>query len=184
LQNANTPYANWINKESQFIDTEWLASATSTDGNLAISLNWLREMALKRIEQLHLHEFLIYSPESRSLRRFKEEGQIQPLGIHGEGLFKLLKVLSLKNKAKLEEINEKLRLIGWFRGFEIPQELLFGHEKILQIKDKYIDKELGYFDQTSVSEGFLYLLLGAFPFSRLSTTNYADKRIKYNELRG
>ncbi|OQY50077.1 MAG: hypothetical protein B6247_22120 [Candidatus Parabeggiatoa sp. nov. 2] len=92
--------------------------------------------------------------------------------------------MSLKNKAKLEEINEKLRLIGWFRGFEIPQELLFGHEKILQIKDKYIDKELGYFDQTSVSEGFLYLLLGAFPFSRLSTTNYADKRIKYNELRG
>ncbi|OQY50076.1 MAG: hypothetical protein B6247_22115 [Candidatus Parabeggiatoa sp. nov. 2] len=80
MQNANTPYANWINKESQFIDTEWLASATSTDGNLAISLNWLREMALKRIEQLHLHEFLIYSPESRSLRRFKEEGQNSTTG--------------------------------------------------------------------------------------------------------
>jgi hypothetical protein len=26
--------------------------------------------------------------------------------------------------------------------------------------------------------------VGAFPFSRLSTTNYAEKRIQYNELRG
>jgi AAA15 family ATPase/GTPase len=84
--------------------------------------------------------------------------QIQPLGIHGEGLFKLLKVLSLKNKAKLEEIKDKLRLIGWFRDFDIPQYLLFGSEKTLQIKDKYVDKELGYFEQTSVSEGFLFLL--------------------------
>jgi len=33
-------------------------------------------------------------------------------------------------------------------------------------------------------EYFSYQSLGAFPFSRLSTTNYADKRIKYNELRG
>jgi hypothetical protein len=159
LQNDNTPYAKWINKESQFIDTELLASATSIEGNLAISFSSLREIVLKRIERLHLHEFLIYSPESRFLRDLTDVGQIQPLGIHGEGLFKLLKVLSLKNKAKLEEIKDKLHLIGsWFKDFEIPQYLLFGSEKNLPIKDKYIDKELSHFDQTIVSEGFLFLL--------------------------
>ena len=31
---------------------------------------------------------MIFSPENSSLRIFKEEGQIQPLGIHGEGLLK------------------------------------------------------------------------------------------------
>jgi AAA15 family ATPase/GTPase len=156
LQNDNTPYAKWINKESQFIDTQVLASAI--DGNLAISLNSLRKMVSEQIEQLHLDEFLIYSPESRFLRRFEENGPIQPLGIHGEGLFKLLKVLSLKNQTKLDEIKEKLRLIGWFRDFDIPQYLLFSGEKTLPIKDKYVDKELGYIDQTFVSEGFLFLL--------------------------
>ena len=34
--------------------------------------------------------FLNYSPENYFLRRFEEEGQIKPLGIRGEGLFKHL----------------------------------------------------------------------------------------------
>ncbi|MEE3718005.1 AAA family ATPase [Tumidithrix elongata RA019] len=44
-----------------------------------------------------IRNFLIYSPENSSLRIFEKEGQIQPLGINGEGLFKLLKVLRLES---------------------------------------------------------------------------------------
>uniref|UniRef100_UPI001C302060 hypothetical protein n=1 Tax=Stenotrophomonas sp. GbtcB23 TaxID=2824768 RepID=UPI001C302060 len=41
-----------------------------------------------------LAKFVIYSPENQSLRVFQREGQIEPLGIHGEGLLKFLQVLN------------------------------------------------------------------------------------------
>lgn len=49
-----------------------------------------------------LNEFIIYSPENQRLRVCEKVGQIQPLGINGEGLFKLINVLSAdQNKDKL-----------------------------------------------------------------------------------
>lgn len=57
-------------------------------------------------------EFLVYSPENYALRIFEKEGQIEPLGINGEGLFKLLKVLSSEEKIeKFRLIKEKLKFI-------------------------------------------------------------------------
>lgn len=104
-----------------------------------------------------LQKFLIYSPEYHCLRNFKEEGQIQPLGINGEGLFKLLQVLSLeKNQAQLNEIKEKLKLMGWFKDFQVPNNLFFG-ERAIQIEDRYLAQEI-IFDQRSTNEGFLFLL--------------------------
>ncbi|WP_019499424.1 AAA family ATPase [Pseudanabaena sp. PCC 6802] len=105
-----------------------------------------------------LSSFLIYSPENSSLRIFEREGQIQPLGINGEGLFKLLK--SLNSDENIDEINEiktKLKLIDWFGDFEISQDLL-SMERSIQIKDRYLDANLPYFDQKSSNEGFLFLL--------------------------
>jgi AAA15 family ATPase/GTPase len=104
-------------------------------------------------EELYLNDFLIYSPDNNSLRTFEKEGQIQPLGIKGEGLLKLLKVLSLdKNQDKIHEIKENLKLIDWFQDFEIPHGLA-EIEKTVQIKDKYLDSEIPY---TDVSEEVHY----------------------------
>jgi AAA15 family ATPase/GTPase len=105
-----------------------------------------------------LKGFLIYSPENTSLRKLDEEGQIEPLGIKGEGLFKLLKVISAnKNPDQINEIKEKIRLLDWFDGFEIPQGL-YESERRIQIKDRYLDENLSFFDQRSSNEGFLFLL--------------------------
>ena len=105
-----------------------------------------------------LIKFTIYSPENQALRTFEKEGQIQPLGINGEGLFKLIKFLNSEtNPDKLNQIKEKLRLIDWFRDFEVPEDLS-PMQSSLQIKDKYLDRDLTYFDQKSSNEGFLFLL--------------------------
>ena len=53
-----------------------------------------------RAEYTHvlLKGFVIYSPETSALRTFEKEGQILPLGVRGEGLLKLLHVLSKVNQ--------------------------------------------------------------------------------------
>lgn len=105
-----------------------------------------------------VRSFLIFSPENSSLRIFNQEGQIQPLGIKGEGLFKLLTVLNLPdNQARLEEIKEKMQLIDWFEDLQIPHNLYEG-ERVIKIKDRYLPSDLDYFNQNSSNEGFLFLL--------------------------
>jgi AAA15 family ATPase/GTPase len=103
-----------------------------------------------------LDTFLTYAPENYFLRRFEEEGQIRPLGIRGEGLFKHLVDIYKHKPELLTKISENLRLISWFKDFEIPKDLMFTERRI-NIKDKYL-AELDFFDQKSANEGFLYLL--------------------------
>ena len=110
------------------------------------------------IQPLNLQNFLIYSPENSSLRTFETEGQIQPLGIKGEGLFKLLTVLSAEQNVEwLAAIKAKLALLDWFEDFEVVSGLSTG-EKNINIRDKYLDDTLSYFTQKSANEGFLFLL--------------------------
>ena len=112
----------------------------------------------RRFPPANLINFTIYSPENQALRTFEKEGQIQPLGINGEGLFKLIKVLNLEpNQDKINQIKEKLQLIDWFKDFEVPGDLS-PRQTSLQLKDKYLDRDLTYFDQKSSNEGFLFLL--------------------------
>jgi AAA15 family ATPase/GTPase len=51
-----------------------------------------------------LKNFVIYSPENTALRNFYKEGQIEPLGINGEGLLKLLKVIQSKSPEQRQDI--------------------------------------------------------------------------------
>ncbi len=104
-----------------------------------------------------LYDFLIYCPENTALRNFESEGQIEPLGIKGEGLFKHLLYLEREQRPLFDQVKEHLQLIDWYESFEIPNGLQFG-EKRLSIKDRYIEDGLAYFDQRSANEGFLYLL--------------------------
>lgn len=105
-----------------------------------------------------LANFVIYSPEESSLRSFEKEGQIEPLGRRGEGLFKLLKTLAkVKSSKKVKVLKEHLRLIDWFVDFQISDNKLT-KEKNLQLFDRFISNELDFIDQRSTNEGFLFLL--------------------------
>jgi AAA15 family ATPase/GTPase len=124
---------------------------------------WLNKVVLEMPSNMRdnifdyreLVSFLVYSPENSSLRIFESEWQIEPMGIKGEGLLKLLKVLN-GNLEKSNEIKQKLELIDWFDDFKIHQ--VSDIERTIQIKDRYLDKELPYFNQRSSNEGFLFLM--------------------------
>jgi len=103
---------------------------------------------------IKFYDFLIYSPENTSLRIFQKEGQIQPLGINGEGLLKLLKVINnYEDKSYIATIIKSLQLFNWFEDITIPSENTI-EDKVI-IKDKYLYTE---FDQRSANEGFLFIL--------------------------
>ncbi|MEG5159535.1 AAA family ATPase [Microcoleus sp. AT3-A2] len=189
LDNDNSPYSQWIDKESVYSMMAYLENnniIASLGNQVEISDELKKklppdETVLSMLKYLHnsfrhlderrkiaaqenifslkfyLLRFTIYSPENQALRTFEKEGQIQPLGINGEGLFKLLKFLNSDNQARLNEIKKKLQLIDWFQDFEAPPDLS-NIQNSLQIKDRYLDPDLNYFDQRSSNEGFLFLL--------------------------
>ena len=126
--------------------------------NVLDTFNKKNESSKKILEKEGMLNVILFALEFSKIQNFKEEGQILPLGIHGEGLFKYIQNLSQPQfKEKLDEIKEKLELIDWFEDFDIPENLYPG-ERTLKIKDRYLDPDLEYFDQKSANEGFLFLL--------------------------
>ena len=166
----NSPYSTWTNTAISVINRseksiKSFQQELDTKNNLKVSVATAREI-LREIDAINqrrsspvgLQDFLIYSPENSSLRTFETEGQIQPLGIKGEGLFKLLTVLSAEQSTKqLAAIKERLALLDWFDDFEVVPGLSMG-ERNINIRDRYIDDTLSYFTQKSANEGFLFLL--------------------------
>lgn len=106
-----------------------------------------------------LTRFVIFSPENNSLRVFQREGQIEPLGIQGEGLLKFLRVLSdtPEHEEALAGIRKQLGVLDWFDDLRIPDERV-ALERSIEIADKYLGEEAGELDQVSANEGFLFLL--------------------------
>lgn len=186
LQNkSNTPYSSWTNAVPALLETA--DSNIALVVNLLGDIQEKLESKPQLLEQLHekiqsvfasvdqyklgseklrqmvatppgFLDFLIYSPENTSLRTFETEGQIQPLGIKGEGLFKLLTVLSnQQDKESINEIKKRLTLLDWFDDFDVVSAASTG-ERTLNIKDRYLDESLSYFTQKSANEGFLFLL--------------------------
>ena len=101
-----------------------------------------------------IKDFIIYSPENTALRNFYKEGQIEPLGINGEGLLKLLKVIQSKSDEQRQEIHACLQLFDWYDELEIPKDLSTSEDKVT-ITDRYLTQ---VFDQRSANEGFLFVL--------------------------
>ncbi len=176
LQNDNSPYSQWVSR-SFLGDIE---TSIRNYAKIVIQKYGGEDKIISILEEktafseqeflkfkndtesfsqfIYLNKFIIYSPENQALRTFEKEGQLQPLGINGEGLFKLLKVLnSDENQEQLNEIKKKLQLIDWFKDFEASPNLS-NIQNYLQIKDRYLDPDLAYFDQRSSNEGFLFLL--------------------------
>lgn len=184
LNHSNDFYSSWLSKDyitseletlsqemevvSQEIERKNLQNATlilikSLHGNTYKKMKNVEKKLVKvdnllDIEAKYIWNFFVFCLEFTKLKEFSKEGQIEPLGIKGEGLFKYLRYLSQPQfKEKLDQVKEKLELIDWFEDFDIPDNLYPG-EKTLKIKDRYLDPDLEYFDQRSANEGFLFLL--------------------------
>jgi predicted ATPase len=100
--------------------------------------------------------FVIFSPENTALRTFESEGQMRPLGVRGEGLFKLVQHFAEHQPAKFKLLRNELKLFDWFEDFAIPKRLGIGESR-LDIKDRFLAAKR-LLDQRSANEGFLFLL--------------------------
>jgi len=101
-----------------------------------------------------MQNFVIYTPQNKQLRTLKEEGQIQPLGIHGEGLFKLIREIHKTQPEAMVDVQRGLELIGWYESMELTDESDKSDDELL-IQDRFLPST---FSQNSTNEGFLYIL--------------------------
>lgn len=116
------------------------------------------ESSILQASYHQLNSFVIYSPENSALRVFEKEGQIEPLGVNGEGLLKLLSVLGKSDqKDVLNTIKSSLHVLDWFKNFDIVDEPA-GMVNRMEIEDRFLAKDKKYFDQKSANEGFLFLV--------------------------
>ena len=124
------------------------------------------------IDKPSLASYITYRPIERIMRNM-EESLIYPLGTHGEGLFQYLKEISGNNEYAplFVSIDNGLRILDWFDGVEVPEDLLSKEYK-LSISDKYLKESLHHFDQRSTNEGFLYLLLFITLFNSKDTPQF------------
>jgi len=166
--NEDTEYSKWMYKsKNKIIESLKKIFPHKTDEDIKYlelefidMLNDSKEDFLSLLDKKNKHQvifkhFLIYSPENTSLRIFEKEGQIQPLGINGEGLLKLLKVVNnYEDKSYIETIIKSLHLFNWFENITIPNSIELNGNRVI-IKDKYLNQE---FDQRSANEGFLFIL--------------------------
>jgi predicted ATPase len=148
LHNDNRPYAKWT------VEPDLSKKPVYSISDKSVMFEDAAE---------HLADFIIYSPENSSLRTFQYEGQIEPLGINGEGLLKLLGVLADENFSVLNKIKDRMRLLGWFEDFQVRATEA---DRRLDITDRYLNDASRFFDHRSANEGFFFLL---FYFALFST---------------
>ena len=114
---------------------------------------WIHEILFK----LGLTQYLAYAPREDVLRDLARDSDVEPIGVHGEGLFKLLEVLD--SEGKLAAVKEQLALLGWFDDISIAAGVN-PSSRTLQLRDIFLDGATP-FDQRSANEGFLFVLLYA-----------------------
>lgn len=101
-----------------------------------------------------LSSFVVYSPENSALRNFESENQIEPLGIRGEGMYKLLNVMEHSDdRSRIDQVRAGLHTFGWFEDYSILEESALR----LEVRDRFLPPEV-VLDQRSVNEGFLYIV--------------------------
>ncbi len=139
-----------------------LIAVTYFDGNKENAQKYLLSNKSISNNKRDLKNFIIYSPENTALRAFNRDGrsQIEPLGINGEGLLDLLKVIQDKSLSQWNEIHTCLQLFDWYSEFNIPKPkhtgmLAVAMSRRMNITDRYLTMD---FDQRSANEGFLFVL--------------------------
>lgn len=136
--------------------------------NIAISLD-----TQKRPK--YLDRFLVYSPENSALKNLVKEGQILPLGVNGEGLFKQIQRIKGERNTEIEnntvyvdsfsDIIESASKFDWVESIDVSDSTNPLDHKI-RITDQYLISEL---DQRSANEGFLFVLFYATLFCSKNT---------------
>lgn len=122
-----------------------------------------QDEALRKIKSLipeskslnYFKDFTIYSPENSALRDFNSHDSSLPLGVNGQGLFKLLNVMKNENPNKFHEIIDYMNVFIWFDSFDLTEQSNEEGNKF-HIKDKFIHDKI--LDQRSINEGFLFVL--------------------------
>ena len=157
LSRSNTPAEEWDSHLREIFENELKAGEPLFD-HFASNGDRMNEIAAP------LSKFIIYSPENSSLRSAERTSPIEPLGTKGEGLLKLLYVMSrLQKKEIMEKVKDNLKLLGWFSDFSVSLETSgYG----LEIKDRHLEECGLSFDQNAANEGFMFLL---FYFALFST---------------
>ena len=111
--------------------------------------------------------FIIFSPELSSLRNFSTESQIEPLGINGEGLFKLLKIMQTHEEESFKEVCQTLEMFQWVEKI-VVDDTSYNEQKV-KIVDRFMGREI---DHRSANEGFLFVLFYAVLFSSKYTPDF------------
>lgn len=118
--------------------------------------------------------FIIYSPELSSLRVFSSESQIEPLGVNGEGLLKLLQLMQEHEPENFKKVCETIEVFQWVEKITIQPELN-NLEQRIKIVDRFMEKEI---DHRSANEGFLFVLFYAALFcSKFTPKSFAVDNI-------
>jgi predicted ATPase len=133
-----------------------IAAASANDKDIPKLLQALRRL------KTGIQQFVIYSPENSALRIFQKEGQIEPLGVNGEGLLKLLTLLD-GNMVQFRKIKQRLQLLGWFDDMQLRANQA---DSRIDLIDKYLADSGMHIDYRSANEGFFFLL---FYFTLFST---------------
>jgi predicted ATPase len=163
LTHDNQPYSKWIYKAIDVAKKRLFNQLKEilkkepqiAQKKLEDRLNVVFDRQIKSVSPFaFLSDFITYSPENTALRNFYSEGQIEPLGINGEGLLRLIKYIHETNPEQMVIINGALELFGWYESMQVPTGLDKDDDSI-RIKDRYLEHT---FDQRSANEGFLFVL--------------------------
>lgn len=160
LNNDNSPYSKWSlaipREDFGLTSLPSEIKVPSAGASLDFMMKIMRE-ALKSFNTIpDLSHFVIFSPENSALRMFDREGQIEPLGINGEGVLKLLSYYAAKpDDATLAKVKESLKLFDWFDDFQT--ESVTSDARLL-VRDRFLADGIKGFDHRSTNEGFFFLL--------------------------
>jgi predicted ATPase len=114
-------------------------------------------------------DFVIYSPEASKLRIFESESQIEPLGVNGEGLLKLLRIMKEHEPEKYLKIIEIASLFQWVGSISIGDQNDISTANKIEIFDKFMKCKI---DHRNANEGFLFVLFYVTLFSSKYTPDF------------
>lgn len=114
-------------------------------------------------------DFVIYSPEASKLRIFESESQIEPLGVNGEGLLKLLRVMKEHEQDKYIKVLEIASMFNWVDQIFMGDKEDSSTSHKIEIQDRFMDFKI---DHRSANEGFLFVLFYAALFSSKFTPDF------------
>lgn len=156
LVHGNAPYGEWHSQVAGKSDRDLRISRNNlAHSQDAEELRALAPLVIPLFESLR--SFLIYAPREDVLRDLARDSDVEPIGVHGEGLFRLLQVLD--SEGQLPLVKQQLAVLGWFDDLSLAGGTN-PSSRTLEIRDVFLDGARP-FDQRSANEGFLFVLLYA-----------------------